>query len=158
MKDISIISKRFLSLILKFKFNQKILKIFEVNPIILEPTWVSRVVGVFNSMFSIERILKISLIFLLSFSQQGCHEKSLKRTYEVDSCLQETLRMLASNHPKRKMVYKIKEYKGNNYVLYLRWNKQWWYYRTIDEDDLIDRDMDTIQCPDFNNSIFKGDK
>jgi uncharacterized protein YjaG (DUF416 family) len=116
------------------------------------------VVGVFISVFSVERILKFSFILILGMSFSSCHEQGLKMTYEVDSCLQETLRMLANSHPKRQMVYKIKEYKGSNYVLYLRWNKQWWYYRTINEDELLDRDMDVIQCPDFNNSIFKGDK
>lgn len=96
------------------------------------------------------------MILLSLLSLVGCHEQGLKRSYEVDSCLKETLRMLASDHPKKEMIYKVKEYKSSNYVLYLRFDKQWWYYRTIHEDKLNDRDLDVIQCPDFNNSIFKG--
>lgn len=95
--------------------------------------------------------LFLALLFLLS-----CHEKGLKKSYDIDSCLQETLRMLAQSHPKRQMVYKIKEYKSHSYVLYLRFNSQWWYYRTIHEDELIDRDLEVIKCPDYKNSIFKG--
>lgn len=109
-------------------------------------------------MISIEKKYKFLFILFFSFFQESCHEKSLKRTYQVNSCLQETLRMLASHHPKRELIYKVREYKGNNYVLYLRWNKEWWYYRTIHEDELLDRDFDKVQCPDLNNSIFNGDK
>lgn len=94
-------------------------------------------------------------LFFCLFLVSACHEKGLKKSYDVDSCLQETLRMLSSNHPKREMIYKVKEYKGQNYVLYLRFNKQWWYYRTIHEDLLVDRDLEVIKCPDFTNSIFK---
>lgn len=101
-------------------------------------------------------IIKLISLFFLFSSLIGCTEKTYKRTYDVNSCLQETLRMVASHDPNRQMIYKVKEYKSNSYVLYLRFNKQWWYYRTIHENELLDRDLDSIKCPDFSPSIFKG--
>ena len=105
----------------------------------------------FEDVFSLKKIF----VLISAFICVSCTEQTLKTSYEIDTCLQETLRMLSSNHPRREMVYKVKNYQNKSYTLYLRYNDEWWYYRTIQEDELIEKDLSTIICPDFDGRMFK---
>ncbi|MGB0453253.1 MAG: hypothetical protein ACPGJV_06020 [Bacteriovoracaceae bacterium] len=84
------------------------------------------------------------------------NNKPYKTVYKEGTCLTENRRDVASFSKDRTQIYKVKKYKKNSYTLYARHRNAWWYFREIPENDLLDRSVDVIKCPDLKPSLLES--